>query len=124
FGAAFAAGLRRRRVRVGDKWHLDEVALKIRGKRHWLWRAVDQHGVVPCPRGAGSAGCDARSPHSLRNCPRPASDRAPRPWIRQGCPRSDRSRRAISCTSAPAELLEPLVSADLADVQVVLTVDP
>jgi len=33
-------------VRAGDKWHLDEVALKIRGKRHWLWRAVDQRGVV------------------------------------------------------------------------------
>src|SRR5437870_12078696 len=46
FGASFAAGLRRRRVRTGDKWHLDEVALKIHGKRHWLWRAVDQHGVV------------------------------------------------------------------------------
>ena len=46
FGATFAAGLRRRRVRAGDKWHLDEVALKIRGERHWLWRAVDQHGVV------------------------------------------------------------------------------
>ena len=46
FGAAFAAGLRRRRVRAGDKWHLDEVLLKINGKRHWLWRAVDQHGVV------------------------------------------------------------------------------
>ena len=46
FGAGFAAGLRRGRVRAGDKWHLDEVALKIRGKRHWLWRAVDQHGVV------------------------------------------------------------------------------
>jgi putative transposase len=46
FGVAFAAGLRRRRLRAGDKWHLDEVALKIRGKRHWLWRAVDQHGVV------------------------------------------------------------------------------
>jgi transposase-like protein len=30
FGASFAAGLRRRRVRAGDKWHLDEVALKIR----------------------------------------------------------------------------------------------
>src|ERR1700716_4059998 len=28
------------------KWHLDEVHLKIRGKRHWLWRAVDRHGVV------------------------------------------------------------------------------
>ena len=46
FGATFAAGLRRRRVRAGDKWHLDEVALKIRGKRHWLWRAVDHNGVV------------------------------------------------------------------------------
>src|SRR5438445_8152619 len=40
FGATFAAGLRLRRVHAGDKWHLDEVALKIRGKRHWLWRAV------------------------------------------------------------------------------------
>ena len=40
FGAAFAVGLRRRRGRAGDKWHLDEVALRIRGKRHWLWRAV------------------------------------------------------------------------------------
>src|SRR6266511_5062286 len=28
FGATFAAGLRRRRGRAGDKWHLDEVALK------------------------------------------------------------------------------------------------
>jgi len=46
FAATFGAGLPRRRARAGDKWHLDEVALKIRGKRHWLWRAVDQNGVV------------------------------------------------------------------------------
>src|SRR5215467_1551026 len=46
FGAAFAAGLRRRRAQPGDKWHLDEVLLRICGHRHWLWRAVDQHGVV------------------------------------------------------------------------------
>jgi putative transposase len=46
FGPAFASGLRRRRARPGDKWHLDEVLLKINGKRHWLWRAVDQNGVV------------------------------------------------------------------------------
>jgi len=45
FGAAYAARLRRRRARPGDKWHLDEV-LKICGTRRWLWRAVDQHGVV------------------------------------------------------------------------------
>jgi hypothetical protein len=35
-----------RRARPGDKWHLDEVAIRIRGSRHWLWRAVDQNGVV------------------------------------------------------------------------------
>ena len=38
--------MRRRRPRPGDKWHLDEVQLKINGRRHWLWRAVDQDGVV------------------------------------------------------------------------------
>jgi DDE domain len=46
FGPSYAAGLRRRRARTSDKWHLDEVQLKIKGKRHWLWRAVDKHGVV------------------------------------------------------------------------------
>ena len=46
FGPAFANGLRRRRPRPGDKWHMDEVQLKINGGKHWLWRAVDQEGVV------------------------------------------------------------------------------
>jgi len=31
---------------VGDKWHLDEVVISIAGKKHWLWRAVDQDGFV------------------------------------------------------------------------------
>jgi putative transposase len=38
--SSYAAGLRRRRARLSDKWHLDEVQLKIKGKRHWLRRAV------------------------------------------------------------------------------------
>ena len=46
FGAAFAARLRRRRPRPGDTWHMDEVYLKINGELFYLWRAVDQHGVV------------------------------------------------------------------------------
>ncbi len=46
FGQTFAEGLRRRRARPGDKWHIDEVQLKIDGERCWLWRAVDQDGVV------------------------------------------------------------------------------
>ncbi len=46
FGPAIARGVRRRAPRPGDIWHLDEVRLVIRGDVHWLWRAVDQHGVV------------------------------------------------------------------------------
>jgi hypothetical protein len=46
FGEAYAVGIRRRRARTGDKWHLDEVFLKINGITHYLRRAVDQKGVV------------------------------------------------------------------------------
>ena len=46
FGQAYTNQLRRRRPRPGDKWHLDEVVLKIAGVKHWLWRAVDQTGIV------------------------------------------------------------------------------
>ena len=46
FGPAIARGVRRRAPRPGDIWHLDEVRVVIRGAVHWLWRAVDQHGVV------------------------------------------------------------------------------
>jgi putative transposase len=46
FGQAFANRIRRRLPRAGDKWHLDEVAIRIAGVTHWLWRAVDQSGMV------------------------------------------------------------------------------
>jgi putative transposase len=46
FGQSFASSLRRRRPRPGDKWHLDEVFVRIRGKLYYLWRAVDQDGTV------------------------------------------------------------------------------
>jgi putative transposase len=46
FGQAFASRIRRRLPCAGDKWHLDEVAIKIAGVKHWLWRAVDQTGIV------------------------------------------------------------------------------
>ncbi|MFE5375351.1 IS6 family transposase [Streptomyces mirabilis] len=46
FGQAYANGLRRRHPRPGDKWHLDEVFIKINGEHKYLWRAVDQDGNV------------------------------------------------------------------------------
>ena len=44
FGHQYAKSIRRDRPPAGDKWHLDEVVISIRGKKHWLWRAVDQDG--------------------------------------------------------------------------------
>src|SRR3954464_14905952 len=35
FGQAFANQIRRRLPRAGDKWHLDEVVVKIAGVQHW-----------------------------------------------------------------------------------------
>jgi putative transposase len=46
FGPDYAARLRRRRPRLGDKWHFDEVFVLINGAPRYLWRAVDQHGTV------------------------------------------------------------------------------
>ena len=46
FGQTYANGLRHKSPRPGDRWHLDEVFLKINGRLHYLWRAVDQDGDV------------------------------------------------------------------------------
>jgi Transposase and inactivated derivatives len=46
FAQTFANRLRRRRPRRGDRWHLDEMFIRINGVQHYLWRAVDQHGSV------------------------------------------------------------------------------
>jgi putative transposase len=46
FGRTYANSLKRRRPQPGDKWFLDEVFVRIRGKLHYLWRAVDQNGNV------------------------------------------------------------------------------
>ena len=41
-----ARRLRRRRGRMGDTWYLDELFVKIQGRRQYLWRAVDEDGDV------------------------------------------------------------------------------
>ena len=46
FGQTYANGLRHRSLRPGDRWHLDEVFIRINGRTHYLWRAVDQEGEV------------------------------------------------------------------------------
>ena len=46
FGPLFARELRRRRPRPTARWHLDEMAVMIAGRRFWLWRAIDDEGEV------------------------------------------------------------------------------
>ncbi len=41
FGQDYANALCRRQPQRGDKWHLDEVVLTMKGRYHSLWRAVD-----------------------------------------------------------------------------------
>ena len=46
FGPVIARRLRRRRPRPSNRWHLDEMVVRIAGDRMYLWRAVDQEGEI------------------------------------------------------------------------------
>jgi transposase-like protein len=46
FGHQYAKVIRRDRPAPSDKWHLDEVVITIRGKKYWLWSAVDSKRAV------------------------------------------------------------------------------
>jgi putative transposase len=46
FGPGIARRLRRRRPGPSDRWHLDEMVVRIAGERMYLWRAVDDEGEV------------------------------------------------------------------------------
>ncbi|MBB4571288.1 IS6 family transposase [Rhizobium leucaenae] len=46
FGPDYARRVRRKKPSGNDVWHLDEVVIIIAGRKHWLWRAVDQDGYV------------------------------------------------------------------------------
>jgi hypothetical protein len=76
FGRHFANDIRKRSAgRLGDRWYLDEIVITIQGRKHWLWRAVDQDGFVPgCP-GAKPPQChgcktfDAKATERGKGCP-------------------------------------------------------
>ena len=46
FGPQIARRLKRRRPAPSPRWHLDEMVCKVRGRRMYLWRAVDDEGEV------------------------------------------------------------------------------
>jgi hypothetical protein len=102
FGQQFANQIRRRLPLAGDKWHVDEVVLKIAGVTHWLWRAVDrQHkGLnngaenLHQPTHRREAVQVSRPGTAFRFCPRPDQQPLPSPS------RSHHRRRAPRCQNA------------------------
>lgn len=46
FGQAIAKRIHSAAPGRADRWHLDEMVVTINGRKHWLWRAVDQRGAV------------------------------------------------------------------------------
>lgn len=46
FGPDYARRLRRKKPSSNDVWHLDEVVIIISGRKHRVWRTVDQDGYV------------------------------------------------------------------------------
>src|SRR4029077_4063190 len=76
FGPGIARKLRRCRPRPSDQWHLDEMVIRIAGKRMQLWRAVDHARLSTCwfsvgaTSGLRSGSCASclRNRASHRNC--------------------------------------------------------
>ena len=46
FSSPATSKIRKGRPQATDKWHLDEVRVVIKGRVHWLWRAVDSQVKV------------------------------------------------------------------------------
>ena len=46
FAEQISLEIKRRRAAPGKTWHLDEMHIVVQGKVMWLWRAVDEHGMV------------------------------------------------------------------------------
>ena len=57
FGPMIARRLRQVRPRPSDRWHLDEMVVRIAGKRMYLWRAVDHEGEILGSAPARSTRC-------------------------------------------------------------------
>jgi len=74
FGRDYTRRLGRKKPGPRDIWHLDEVVVSIGGKKHWLWRAVDQDGyildeIVQARRDTKAAGHLLRRLLKKQGCP-------------------------------------------------------
>ncbi|KVZ82217.1 transposase [Burkholderia ubonensis] len=74
FGAGFGHRVKADRRKPGGTWHLDEMAVSLRGEPYLLWRAVDEHGVeldVLLQKRRDKAVAKRFFQRMLRTCPAP-----------------------------------------------------
>ena len=73
FGPLLERRLRQQRPRPGDYWHLDEMVVRIAGRRMYLWRAVDQEGeILDRGRRGNGLGVPFRDAPAVGSDPNPA----------------------------------------------------
>jgi putative transposase len=46
FDRHFVDCVRTNRPGPNERWHMDDVIITMRGKKHWLWRSIDARGDV------------------------------------------------------------------------------
>jgi putative transposase len=94
FGQTYANGLRRRRARPGDKWHLDEVFSQSTARPTTCggrsistgpcWTSWSPPAATPSPRPGSSVTC-SRAWSTCRGCWSPTAGQLPS-GAAQGCP--------------------------------------
>jgi transposase-like protein len=92
FGPVIARRLRRRRPRPSNRWHLDEMVVRIAGERFYLWRAVDHEGevldmLVQRRRMPSRVATDAQASQEARICAEVVGNRQAA-LLRRGVPAS------------------------------------
>jgi hypothetical protein len=105
FGHQFAARIRRDRPAPADKWPLDEVVIRMKGRSHRLWRAVDANGDVTRHSGpveAGRGRCQAVLAQTLETLGAPARSGDRQAAVLWGCKGRGRTRDRAS----PAQRFE------------------
>jgi transposase-like protein len=99
FGPAIARRLRTGRPKPHDRWHLDEMAVRIGGKQMYLWRAVDAEGevldVLVQPRR------DQRAARKLMRKLLKRQGMAPDEWVTDKNPSYGAALRTLKLTRAP-----------------------
>jgi putative transposase len=98
FGPVIARRLRARRPRPHGRWHLDEMAVRIGGRKMYLWRAVDAEGEVLDV--LVQAKRDTKAARKLMRKLLKRQGMAPDEWVTDKNPSYDAALRALKLTGA------------------------